>query len=260
MSQETRLNKFLAHSGVTSRRKADELILNGKVKVNGSKITSLGTKIDPHKDKVTVDGNPVALETKGIYLAFNKPRTTMEDPKGRPCVGDYISELGENLFPVGRLDWDSEGLLILTNNGDFAHRVSHPKWNIGKTYLVKLDGKIEDKHLTRLLKGVTIIGGKVKATSVEKIKRGADKYDWVKIVITEGKNRQVRRMFEKVGFDVLKLQRVAIGSYTLGRLKKGEVKSLSNADIEKLTAPIQLLEQTSTPKRKKKQRSKKRLD
>lgn len=146
----------------------------------------------------------------------------MEDPLDRPTIKDFIDKLNVRLFPVGRLDWDSEGLLILTNDGDYANKVLNPKNEIPKVYLVKVDGKPEPQHLEKLLNGVTIPGGKVKALGVDRIKRGADQYDWIKIVIDEGKNRQIRYMFEKIGFDVLKLQRVAIGQLKLGSLDRGE--------------------------------------
>ena len=160
----------------------------------------------------------------------------MSDPQGRTTVADFFSRVKGRVFPVGRLDWDSEGLLLMTNDGRFAQEVAHPKKEIPKTYLVKLDGQPTAEQLAKLKRGVSIVGGKVKALHVEKIQRGANKYGWYKIVITEGKNRQVRRMFEKIGFDVKKLQRVAIGKLTIGKTRKGEFRELTEKDLRRVFA------------------------
>lgn len=233
-----RLNKFLADSGLASRRKADELIQSGVVQVNGKTVTELGVRVNAQADRVSVDGKPVKPPSLKIYLAFNKPEnvlTSMSDPEGRPTVADYLSHLPVRVFPVGRLDWDTEGLLLLTNDGDFAQKVMHPKHEIPKTYLAKLDGQPTDEQLSKLLRGVTIPGGRVSAIHVERAKVGhSDQYDWIKIIIGEGKNRQVRHMFSKIGFDVKKLKRVAIGQLTLGPLQRGEFAFLDAAGIRKI--------------------------
>jgi len=232
-----RLNKFISSAGVASRRKADELTENGKVKVNGKTVYELGSRINPRTDKVTVKGKPIWAKSKKIYLMFNKPErvlTTMNDPEGRPTVGDFIKKKKYRLFPVGRLDWESEGLLLLTNDGDFSNEVMHPKSKITKTYLVKLNGQPTESNLQKLLKGVSIVGGKVKAVSIGRVKRSSSKYDWIRIGITEGKNRQIRRMFEKIGFDVKKLRRVSIGKLNMGGLKKGEFIELKPSQLEKI--------------------------
>ncbi len=234
----TRLNKYLAECGIASRRKADEIIESGQVQVNGKTVYELGVRVIPGVDRVTVKGKPVRPPTQKIYIAFNKPEnvlTTMEDPEGRPTVADYISDLPVRVFPVGRLDWDTEGLLLLTNDGEFAQKVMHPREEIPKTYLAKLDGQPSDKELDKLLKGVTIPGGHVRALHVERAKVGdSKKYDWIKIVIGEGKNRQVRHMFAKIGYDVKKLKRVAIGQLTLGNLQKGEFGFLDQAGLARI--------------------------
>lgn len=234
----TRLNKFLAECGLASRRKADDLISGGHVQINGKTVTELGTQVDAAHDRVTVDGKPVKPPTQKLYVIFNKPEnvlTTMEDPEGRPTVADYMEQLPVRVFPVGRLDWDTEGLLLLTNDGEFAQKVMHPREEIPKTYLAKLDGIPNEKQLEKLRQGVTIPGGRVKAWHVESAKVGdSEKYGWVKIVIGEGKNRQVRFMFQKIGFDVKKLRRVAIGQLTLGTLQRGEYAFLDQGALARI--------------------------
>lgn len=229
--QQIRLNKFISDSGVTSRRKADQLIANGEIQINGKTVYELGTKVDPVRDRVTLSGKPIQPVQQLLYLAFYKPEnvlTSMSDPEGRPTVADFLENLPVRVYPVGRLDWDTEGLLILTNDGDFAQKVAHPKTAIPKTYLAKLNAFPTQLQIDKLRQGVTIPGGKATALHVEKIALGSSKkYGWVKIVITEGRNRQVRKMFEKVGLDVKKLKRTAIGLFDLGRLKKGSYVFLS---------------------------------
>lgn len=241
-----RLNKLIADSGLASRRHADRMIEEGQVTVNGKRVYEMGIKVDPENDRILVDGKVLRKPLgEKIYVMMNKPRgvlTTMEDPLDRPTVKELLVEkVPVRVFPVGRLDWDSEGLLLFTNDGDFANRVSHPKAEVTKTYLVKLDGHPETKHLEKLRRGVTIEGGKVAAKHLEKITRPgenkSDKYDWYKIVITEGKNRQIRQMFEKVGFDVIKLQRVSIGRLRIGALRLGEIVFLNDVAIERVFLP-----------------------
>jgi 23S rRNA pseudouridine2605 synthase len=233
-----RLNKVIATSGFTSRRKADFLIETGNVRVNGKVIQELGTLVNPETDEIVVKNQPLRLEKEKIYLAFNKPPqvlTTLSDPEGRPTVTDYLKKFPVRLFPVGRLDWSSEGLLLLTNDGDMSQKISHPKFQVAKTYLVKVDGMPTNEELDRLLSGVTIIGGRVNALHWERMEsRGSDKYRWIKVIIGEGKNRQVRKMFEKIGFGVIKLQRVAIGSLRLGNLEKGGFRMLTPSEVEKV--------------------------
>lgn len=232
-----RLNKFIAQCGIASRRKADELIENGSVMVNGRKVFELGVQVNPETDDVRVRGKRLKPEETHVYVLFNKPKnvlTAMSDPDGRPHVGDFFKKVPLRLFPVGRLDWDSEGLLLMTNDGEFAQKVAHPKEEIPKTYMVKVNGHPSKDQIGKLLSGVSTAVGRVRATKVERVRRGAEKYDWLLISITEGRNRQIRRMFEKIGFDVLKLQRVAIGSLTLGSLQRGEFRLISPAQAQKV--------------------------
>lgn len=169
---------------------------------------------------------------------FHKPKgvlTTTEDPLGRPTITDYIKSLPVRLFPVGRLDWDSEGLILLTNDGDFAHRVMHPSMEVTKTYLVKVNGSPSREELDKLKSGVSIIGGRVKALVAQKFQKGdSKKNSWIKIIISEGKNRQIRQMLLKIGYDVIKLQRIAIGRLRLGALKKGEIVFLGEDAVRQI--------------------------
>lgn len=228
-----RLNKVIADSGLASRRAADRLIEEGSVMVNGKKVYELGVKVNPQKDRITVSGKPLKAKFENIYLMFNKPKgvlTTMDDPLERPTVKYFLGKVPTRVFPVGRLDWDSEGLLLLTNDGDWANKIMNPHSEVTKTYLVKVNGEPTAEHLAKLTRGVSIEGGKVAARYIEKINKGkSKKYEWIKIIITEGKNRQIRQMFEKIGFDVLKLQRVSIGRLRLGSLERGEFVYLNDA-------------------------------
>jgi pseudouridine synthase len=240
-AERVRLNKLIADSGLASRRHADRMIEEGQVTVNGKRVYELGIKVDPVNDRIMVDGKQLRKPAQKLYLMFNKPKgvlTTMEDPEGRPTIAGYLEEVPVRVFPVGRLDWDSEGLLILTNDGDFANKVMHPKAEVTKTYLVKISGQPAPHQIDKLRKGVSIVGGRVRARHIEKIhKQGenkSDKYDWYKIVITEGKNRQIRQMFEKIGFDVMKLQRVAIGRLRVGALQTGDLVYLNDVALERI--------------------------
>ncbi len=243
---EVRLNKLLAERGLTSRRGADKIIADGLVTVNGKKVYELGIKVNPHVDNIVVDGTPLRGKNQNLYIMFHKPKnviTSMTDPLGRTTVADYMTAVPGRVFPIGRLDWDSEGLLIMTNDGEFANKVMHPKTEVTKTYHVKLDGQPRPDQIEKLYRGVSIPGGgKVKAKLVEKLKtaksskeqKTSDKHDWYKIIITEGKNHQVREMFKKIGYDVTKLQRVAIGKLKLGQLERGEFVYLNDAAVDRI--------------------------
>ena len=242
-----RLNKLLAERGLASRRGADKLIEEGLVMVNGKKVYELGVKVNPNKDRITVDGKPIRTKVDNVYIMFNKPKnviTSMSDPLERPTVADFVADLDVRVFPIGRLDWESEGLLILTNDGEYAQKVMHPKKEVTKTYHVKLNGQPEPFKIKKLLTGVSIPGGRVRAKHVEKLKlaktktqKTSDKNDWYKIIITEGKNHQVREMFKKIGFDVLKLHRVAIGKLRIGSLGRGEMLFLNEVAANRVFIP-----------------------
>jgi 23S rRNA pseudouridine2605 synthase len=246
MSEKTliRLNKLLAERGLASRRGSDKLIAEGLVTVNGKKVYELGIKVDENNDKIVVDGKPIRSKNQMFYIMFNKPKnviTSMTDPLDRPTVADYVAEVPGRVFPIGRLDWDTEGLLIMTNDGDFANKVMHPKTEVTKTYHVKINGQPPKEKINKLLSGVSIPDGRVRAKHIEKLKmsksnstKTSDKYDWYKIVITEGKNHQVREMFKKIGFDVMKLQRVAIGKLRLGSLETGDYVYINDAARDRI--------------------------
>jgi len=230
-----RINKFLAYSGVASRRAADELINDGVVKING-KVCSLGDDVDVSSDKVTVNGKPVNVVKKYDYYIMNKPKgyvCTVKDDKGRKTVMDLLPNNAKRLFPVGRLDYDTEGLLILTNDGELTYKLTHPKNEVPKTYLVKTEKPVSDEDLSKLRSGVYIDGVKTKKCNVrlvESYKDGAKLH----VTISEGKNRQVRKMFEAVGNCVDFLKRIKIGDLTLTGLDRGEVRQLNAREIDYL--------------------------
>lgn len=235
---KVRLNKYLADAGVASRRKADELIEEGAVTVNGRKVFELGIRVDPKNDRILFRGKPLKEQKRFAYYVFNKPKavvTSTSDPQGRPTVIDFFGKTDLRLFPVGRLDWDSEGLLLITNDGEFAQKVIHPEAGVSKTYHVKLDNVPTEQQLEKLKKGVSTINGKVAALRVKRLQKSTDKKSWIEITIAEGKNHQIKNMFAKIGHDVIKLRRVAIGDLWMNAsLKSGDFRELTYADLKKI--------------------------
>src|SRR5262245_8448816 len=230
-----RLNKYLAHAGVGSRRHCDDLIAAGRVKINGDPIRDLGTRVDPDTDRVAVDDHPVRAE-RAVYWAVHKPRgylCTNHDPAGRPLALALFRSVDQRVYTVGRLDEDSEGLLLLTNDGDLAQQLMHPRFGVEKTYEVQVAGSPSPADLRQLLVGVWLSDGRVKARYVKRFKRQGDS-TWLKIVLAEGKNREVRRMLAKLNHKVMRLRRVAIGPVRLDRLPKGKSRKLALAEIEAL--------------------------
>lgn len=225
---QIRLQKVLADSGVASRRACEKLILEGKVKVDGKVIRVLGTKIDPEISKVSVEGKLINLKKTNLYIAFNKPRgvlSTMSDPSSRPSLGDYFPADDYRLFHVGRLDKESEGLIILTNDGAWAQRLLHPSFEIKKRYFVVTDRKIRREEIERLLNGVGIEGGIAKATSARSIGDGLE------IEIHEGRNQVIRKMIAALGLEVLMLRRTRVGKIELGELPSGKWRHLSSVEL-----------------------------
>ena len=235
VEHKMRLNKYIADAGVCSRRKADELITAGNVKVNGAVVRELGTQVES-TDTVEVNGNVIHASGKLVYILLNKPVgyvTTSKDEQDRATVLDLITDVNERIFPVGRLDIETSGLLILTNDGDLAYRITHPKHNVTKTYRAVVEGHISNERLAKLRKGVDI-GGFVTSRARVDIIRQAPKHTLVEIEIHEGKNRQVRKMFAAVGNKVVELERVAIGNIRLGRMLEGHYRKLTREEVEYL--------------------------
>ncbi|MCG6553714.1 MAG: rRNA pseudouridine synthase [Candidatus Magnetominusculus sp. LBB02] len=225
---EERLQKIIASSGITSRRKAEEMILEGRVTVNG-KAAVIGMKADIERDHIKVDGkliNPKAANQRRVYIKFNKPDevvTTLTDPEGRATVADYLAGIGERVYPVGRLDYHTEGLLLLTNDGDLAFAILHPAKKIPKTYHVKVKGEITEASLDKLRRGVRLEDGMTMPAEIKRLKsKDTVSNTWLEIIIYEGRKRQIRRMFTYVKHPVAKLKRVAINGITLGNLKPGQ--------------------------------------
>jgi 23S rRNA pseudouridine2605 synthase len=229
-----RLNKLLAHAGHGSRRHVEDLIRAGRVTVDGHAVRELGTKIEPGQ-KVAVDGVPVRQE-RLVYWLVHKPRGTIcsnFDPAGRPLAVDLIPNVDQRVYTVGRLDEASEGLLLLTNDGDLAHKLMHPRFGVEKTYLVQVAGLPNREDLQRLLKGVWLSEGHVRARQVKRLKVQGQS-TWLRIVLSEGKNREIRRMLARLGHKVMRLRRVAIGPVQLGTLVKGKARRLSLAELAAL--------------------------
>jgi len=230
-----RLNKYIAAAGVASRRKADELTKNGNVKINGQTVTAPGTDVQ-EGDRVEVNGLAVRPETRFLYLLLNKPKgyiTTASDEKGRPTVLELITDIEQRLFPVGRLDANTTGMLLLTNDGDFAQRISHPSNETSKTYRARVTGVLSKEKLAQLRRGVDIGGFTTSPAEITLLKQTGSSAV-VDITIHEGKNLQVRRMFDAVGSKVLELERTAIGTVRLGNLKSGHYRKLKKPEIEAL--------------------------
>jgi 23S rRNA pseudouridine2605 synthase len=235
-----RLNKLLAHAGVGSRRYCETLIGSGRVAVDGQTIRELGTKVDPQKQRVTVDGEPVRVE-RPVYWLVNKPRgclCTNRDPAGRPLAIDLVPQVNQRVYTVGRLDEDSEGLLLLTNDGDLANRLMHPRFGVEKTYQVQVAGVPTAEDLQQLLKGVWLSAGHVRAKHVKREKKQGDS-TWLRIVLDEGKNREIRRMLARLGHKVLRLRRIALGPLRLGTLPSGKARRLMQPELMALRRAAQ---------------------
>ena len=230
-----RLNKFLSSCGVASRRKCDEIIASGMVFVNGKVVDSLGAVIDEKKDKVVFEGRELSLPQQFVYLKMNKPEgyaCTASDEKGRKTIFDLIDS-DVRLFNVGRLDYDTEGLLLLTNDGDFANMITHPKYHCEKEYIVTVDREVKESELAVLRKGVVVDGNRMPTARVKSL--GYDgNFTKLSVVIDEGQNHQVRRMFDAIGKNIRLLKRVRIGKVRLGGLYRGKTKPLTEQEIESL--------------------------
>jgi pseudouridine synthase len=231
-----RLQKYIAMSGLTSRRKAEELILQGRVKVNGQVINQLGRTVDPEKDIVMVDGKVIHIENNKIYIMLNKPKgyvTTLKDKHSDKIVLDLVKGIRERIFPIGRLDKDTTGLLLMTNDGDLAFKLTHPKHVVWKEYIATVKGIPDNKKIQNLREGVVIDGRRTSPAYVEIIKRDKN-FTILKIKIYEGRNRQIRKMCNAIGHPVIELKRVAIGDVRLGNLEIGKWRYLTKKEIDYL--------------------------
>jgi len=238
---EKRLQKILSEMGITSRRKAEDLIFEGRVTVNG-RIAIIGTKADPVKDHIKVNGKLLIRPEPKVYIMFNKPKnvvTSLHDPEGRPTVKDFLKGVKYRVFPVGRLDYDSEGLLLLTNDGDFAHAVLHPSKKISKTYLVKVKGILEEDEIEKLRAGVKLVEMLTAPAKVKRIRK-TENNSWLEMTIYEGKKRQIRRMLEKTGHDVLKLKRISVDGLELGKLEPGTFRYLTPEERDKIKKEVEV--------------------
>ncbi len=233
-----RLNKFLASAGVASRRKCDQLLQQGLISVNGQVVSELGTVINEKKDKVFYEGRQVLLPSSFVYIKLNKPKgyaCTAKDEKGRKTIYDLLPR-EERLFSIGRLDYDTEGLIILTNDGDFANKVAHPRYSVDKEYHVTIEGQIKESELAVLRKGVVIEGQRMPSAKVEFLSNDG-KNTKLSVVIDEGMNRQIRRMFEAIGKNIKLLKRVRIGNVRLGGVKRGDFRDLTTQELDSLVRP-----------------------
>ncbi len=238
-----RLQKALADAGVASRRACEELITDGRVSVNGEQITQLGTKVNPEKDELAVDGEIINANKSKSYLIFNKPAgvlSTMSDPEGRPSLGDYFKERSERLFHVGRLDKESEGLIVLTNDGEIAHRATHPSYGLVKKYIVEIEGHLSAVQAQELRDGIRLEDGLARALEVIVLREPTPKNAWIEISIHEGRYHIVRRMFEELGLPVLRLIRTEFGPLNIGETKVGRWRHLNEGEVENLFNVLKL--------------------
>jgi len=252
MTTETkmvRLQKIIAGSGITSRRKAEEYIRTGLVTVNGETVMTLGTKVDPIHDHIKVNGRHLKSKLPDMFVMLNKPigyLSTLHDPEGRPTIKQLMTKPSLRLFPVGRLDFDSEGLLLLTNNGDIAQACLHPTYHVPKTYRVKVKGVLEDIHLQQLRRGVMLEDGKTAPAKVKKAGK-AQANSWIEITIHEGRKHQVKRMFEHIGHPVIRLKRIQFGPLNLGQLLPGKMRYLTDKEANELRHLSAMVGDSSRP-------------
>ncbi len=238
---EERLQKIIARAGIASRRAAEKMIADGRVSVNGVVVSQLGARADADRDEIRLDAKLISSDRTKVYFALNKPRgyvTTMKDPQGRRIVTELLPDIAERVFPVGRLDYDSEGLLLLTNDGDFAQRLLHPRFMIPKTYRVKIEGRLTSGEI-RLLTGagVDLEDGRFKVRDLRVERTNGVSSSWIVLTVGEGRNRVIRRAFEHLGHPVVRLVRVAIADLKLGALKPGTYRNLAKKEVERFLPP-----------------------
>ena len=228
-----RLQKILAHAGIASRREAETIITSGRVAVNGTVVTELGCRADASSDRITVDGKPLRIEAERVYILLNKPAgyvTTLKDPQGRPVVTDLLKGVRERVFPVGRLDYNTEGLLLLTNDGDLANRLAHPRHQVEKEYMVRVRGSVTQEQARKLSAGVELDDGRTAPAEVRLVSE-SENNTWISITIHEGRYRQVRRMCEAVGLSVVRLKRTRYAFLETGEMKPAEFRHLTRDEV-----------------------------
>lgn len=243
---EERLQKILAHAGIASRRRAEELILEGRVRVNGAVVTELGTKADLERDHIKVDGKLIRAPERFVYIALNKPKaamTTSSDPEGRETVMDLMKGVHARVYPVGRLDYHSEGLLLLTNDGEFANRITSAKNHIQKIYVVKVNGTLTPEQEETFRNGIPLKGRMTAPAGLKLIKRADN--PWYEVRLIEGRQNQIRLMFKHLGFMVEKLRRVKIGFLELGPLKPGEYRHLTPQEVARFKKLLKMDKEAS---------------
>ena len=244
---DVRLQKVIAEAGVASRRKAEEMIRQGRVTVNGRVVTQQGVRVDPQKDHVKVDGRHLKPAPPFVYVMLNKPRghvSSLNDPAGRPTVADLLGGVRLRVFPVGRLDFDSEGLMLLTNHGELAQALLHPRYHVPKTYLIKVKGVLTADQIAALERGVRLEEGMTSPAGVKKVRK-AEQNSWLEVTIYEGRKHQVKRMLEAVEHPVIRLTRVRFGPLSLGQLAPGEYRYLTDREANALR---QLVRNTRVPR------------
>ncbi|MFW5779884.1 MAG: pseudouridine synthase [Bacillota bacterium] len=233
-----RINKFIASCGVASRRAAEKIITEGRVKLNNKKVVDLATDVDIFNDTITIDNNIIKMQSRNVYIMLNKPKgclSTVSDDRGRKTIMDYLGDIKDDLrlFPIGRLDYDTEGLLLITNDGEMSQKLIHPSNEIDKTYIVKIEGEVEEKELDKIRKGIMLDRRMLSKSRIKFIKYDG-KLSRLEVIIHEGKNRQIHRMFESINKNVVFLKRVAIGDLRLGGLSRGSYRYLTEKEISYL--------------------------
>lgn len=231
-----RLQKIIARSGIASRRSAEDMIKNGRVSVNERIVTIPGTKADGKRDEIRVDGNLISTETSNVYILLNKPGgyiAALKDPQGRPLVTDLLNGIDERVFPVGRLDYNSEGLLLMTNDGEFSYRIQHPKFKIPKIYRVKIKGSVTGEEINVIKRGGKLDDGFFKPANVA-VEKNNRKSCWLRMTIFQGKNRIIRRFFDSMGRPVVRLIRIGVGEIELSDLREGEYRHLNKNEVKRL--------------------------
>lgn len=237
---KVRLQKFMADNGIASRRKCEEIIESGQVKVNGQ-TAHIGDKVNPKKDRVSVNGKLISVKDKPVYIMLHKPRgyiTTMLDEQGRKCVAELVSDIPDRIYPVGRLDRESEGLLLMTNDGAFSNALTHPAKHVPKTYRVTIRPKITDEQINAFHNGIEI-DGRMTAPAGLRVLEKTEGRVVCEVILYEGRNRQIRRMFEELGIEVARLKRTAVGSVKLGMLQPGKWRELTADEVRRLTLAAQ---------------------